>query len=652
MQSSTYLLLEKLILKGVTKNYEVTFSEGLNVVWGDMDTGKSSILNLVDYCFGGSNETLRYAEISSNARMVYLQVDLNGTRVTIERDLIDPAGAVRVYFGCFTEIVDLFPRIMSASPSVHMPDGWLSDFLLECLEIPRVKIKESKRDDADSDRLSIRDLFKLMYLKQTRVGSDNLLDYANPPLFIKNVEVQKFVYNVHNEALTILKGNLAEVMNERKSLLSERDAIQRFLASVNIETGGVNEELEGQLSLKDEELQFLDHTIQEIKNDFKLSSSVATELKARLSELRLEYDQVLSELQETEVKKLNFIQLRNTYRFDLENLVIARQGKAALGHSNLKLQAITCPLCESPFAISPENISDEELAASTKSFKNRIAGVDEAIEQLLEKQVRLQAVSDDIEIALKEKTASYDRDNFVEISGLIKSIEALEAARSELHVEVATLKNSVSIQRRFRDIDNSLENKSGIIEKIRQSIKEIESGATDINDVIQKLDECLARHMIASGLRNVYEVYFDSKFVPHFRGLSYYKATSGGVRTVLSIASFLVRMEYLLLKGGNLPPFLMIDTPGQNIGRNQRTDEGDVDEEVSDPMIYEKVYEGILETLDVAQKYGRRCQIIVVDNDLPKNLNKKKFHLVKRFSKSSKNFPPGLIDDAKSVLGR
>jgi len=650
MLSHTYLLLEQLILKGVTKNYEATFSEGLNVVWGDMDSGKSSILNLVDYCFGGSNEMLRYAEISANARVVYLQVDLNGTRVTIERDLLDPAGAVRVYSGSYAEIGELFPRLMSASPSSPMPDGWLSDFVLECLEIPRVKIKKSKRDDADSDRLSIRDLFKLMYLKQTRVGSDNLLDYANPPLFIKNVEIQKFVYNVHNEALTALRGDLAEVTNERKSLLAERDAIQRFLASVKITTGGASEELEEQLSLKDEELQFLNHTIQELKNDFKLSSSVATELKARLSELRLQYDRVLSEIQETEIKKSNFVQLRNTYSFDLANLAVAKQGKAVLGQLRHNLQAIACPLCETPLALSPQDISDEVLAVSTRSIRNRIAGVDEAIEKLLEKQFRMQAVAEEIGSALKEQTATYDRDNFAEVSGLLKSIEALETARSELQIEVATLKNGVSIQRRFRDIDQSLENKSGIIETIKRSIKELEDGTTNIDDVVRGLGESLTHHMISSGLRNVYDVYFDSKFVPHFRGLSYYKATSGGVRTVLSIASFLVRMEYLILKGGNLPPFLMIDTPGQNIGRNHRADEGDVDEEASDPMIYEKVYEGILEVLKVAREQGRRCQIIVVDNDLPKNLEQNTaFHLVKRFSKSSKSFPPGLIDDAQST---
>ena len=632
----------------MTKNYEATFSEGLNIVWGDMDSGKSSILNLVDYCFGGSNESLRYAEISANARIVYLQVDLNGTRVTIERNLIDPNGAVRIYSGKYSEISEIFPLLMSASPSAQMPDGWLSDFVLECLNIPRVKIKQSKRDDASADRLSIRDLFKLMYLKQTRVGSDNLLDYANPTLFIKNVEIQKFVYNVHNEALTTLKGELMEIAGKRKSLLAERDAVRHFLAGVKIETTGDEEGFEQKLSSKYEELNFLGDTIQTLKNDFKLSSSVATELKARLGELRFRYDRVLNEIQETEAKKFNYVQLRSTYKLDLENLTIAKHGKSILGHAVKRQPYISCPLCETPLAISGSDISNEELTASTKSYKNRLAGVDEAIERLLQKRLTLQEEEIAISGALKEKTEEYDRDNFTEISGLLKSIETLEAARTQLKTEVTTLHNTVSIRRRFQDIERSIEHKDATVERIRRAINEIEEGATSLEAVRQDLSNNLSSHMWASGLRNVNGVYFDEKFVPHFRDLSYYKSTSGGVRTVLSISSFLARMEYLIAKGGNLPPFLMIDTPGQNIGRNHRPDEENVDEEVSDPTIYEKVYAGILKALDLGKEYSRRCQVIVVDNDLPKILSAgKSFHLVKRFSKSSKNFPPGLIDDAK-----
>lgn len=650
MQNNTYLLLEHLILKGVTKNYEATFTEGLNIIWGDMDSGKSSILNLIDYCFGGSNETLRYAEISANARLVYLQVDLNGTRVTIERDLVEPNGAVRVYSGKYSEISETFPRLMSASPSIQMPDGWLSDFILECLNIPRVKIKQSKRDDASADRLSIRDLFKLMYLKQTRVGSDNLLDYANPALFVKNIEIQKFVYNIHNEALTTLRGELTEIASERKAALTERDAVQHFLKSVNIPTDVNEEGIEHQLAQKDEELNFLSSTIQSLKDDFKLSSSIATELKVRLSELRFRYDRVLGEIQEADEKKSNYVQLRSTYEFDLENLTVAKHGRSVFGHTVQRQNSIACPLCETPFAIAPEDISGEELIATTKSYKNRLAGVDEAIEKLLQRRLSLQEEANAISNALKEQTASYDRDNFFEISGLLKSIEALEAARGQLQSEAATLHNTVSIRRRFQDIERSIEQKDALIERIKRYIKEIEDGTTSLESVLGDLNSNLSAHMRASGLRNVHGVYFDEKFVPHFRNLSYYKSTSGGVRTVLSISSFLARMEYLILKGGNLPPFLMIDTPGQNIGRNHRLDEESVEEEVSDPAIYEKVYVGIIGAVQLGRENSRRCQIIVVDNDLPKTLSEgESFNLVKRFSKSSKSFPPGLIDDANVI---
>lgn len=636
------------MLKGVTKNYEATFSEGLNVIWGDMDTGKSSILNLIDYCFGGSNETLRYAEISANARVVYLQVDLNGTRVTIERDLVESSGAVRVFSGSVAEIGETFPRLMSASPSVEMPDGWLSDFVLECLNIPRVKIKQSSRDDVAADRLSIRDLFKLIYLKQTRVGSDNLLDFANPPLFLKNVEIQKFVYNIHNEALATLKGECSDVMNERRLLNAERDAVLKFLKSVNISATENTDSIEGQLTLKDEELSFLVDTIQSLKNDFKLSSSIAIELKARLAELRFNYDRVLSEIQQIDAKQANYAQLRSTYKLDLDNLTVAQRGKSIFSDRLGKMPLIGCPTCATPLAIAPEEVSAEELAAATRSFKNRLAGVGEAIEQLFERRLQLQEKADAIGTALKLKTAAYDEENFADVSGLITSIETLEAARSELQTEVATLHNSISIRRRFNDLENSLENKGALVEKIKRAIKEIEDGATNLDAVLGGLNSYLSTHISQSGLRNVHGVYFNEKFIPHFRNLSYYRSTSGGVRTVLSILSFLSRMQYLINNGGNLPPFLMIDTPGQNIGRNSRPDEESLDEEVSDPFIYDKVYNAIIRTLKNGKEKDKRCQIIVVDNDLPTMLRgDEPFNLVKRFSKGSKNFERGLIDDAK-----
>jgi hypothetical protein len=107
---------------------------------------------------------------------------------------------------------------------------------------------------------------------------------------------------------------------------------------------------------------------------------------------------------------------------------------------------------------------------------------------------------------------------------------------------------------------------------------------------------------------------------------------------------FVTRLKYLLAKAGNLPTFLMIDTPGQNIGRHRAKDDTS---EVSDPKLYENIFKQIVDVTTKAKLVGRKCQVIIVDNDMPDSLiDGENFHLVKRFSKQGGEFDKGLINDA------
>lgn len=646
MKNNPYLLIERLILRGVTKNYEANFKPGLNIVWGDMDTGKSSILNLIDYCFGGSSDGLRYAEISANARVVFLEVDLNGTVVTIERDILEPKGPVRVYSGRYDEIGALFPRFMSASSAAEMPDGWLSDFVLECLSIPRVLIKESKKEDAESDRLSFRDLMKLIYLKQTRVGSDNLLDHANPVLFNKNVEIQKFVFNVHSEILTQLKGELSAELSERNSLTSEREVVRKFLESINVKIDE-GAEIDEMIERKEGAVHSIVEDIATLKENFTLTSNFAVEIKKAIASLKAELERVSMEIYAAEAKKNNYIRLKDTYRSDLEGLIAATYARKSIGNIRAEKGVIACPLCENELDLSSSCADEHTIDAQTKSLKNRISGIDEAISEIWAQRDNLEKIQSEITLSLEAKIKSFDQENFADISGLVQSIEAMESARLHAQVELSDLQRAVSINRRFADIDKRLENKAGTIDSLRRAINAAEEGVVDFDDVIEKLTSLLHSYMQSSGLKNVFDVYFDKRFTPYFRGISYYKTTSGGVRTITSIGSYLVRLLYVMQNGGNLPTFLMIDTPGQNIGRNRREEENGEDTEASDPAVYEKIYDQISRIVGAAFKNEKVCQIIVVDNDLPSILkNSNAFHLVKRFSKDSPDHEFGLINDA------
>lgn len=51
-ENSPYIFVKKIVIHGLDTSYEATFEDGINLIWGDMDCGKSSILNLIDYCLG------------------------------------------------------------------------------------------------------------------------------------------------------------------------------------------------------------------------------------------------------------------------------------------------------------------------------------------------------------------------------------------------------------------------------------------------------------------------------------------------------------------------------------------------------------------------------------------------------------------------
>ena len=81
--------VRRLKLRGVSKDYEVGFlADGavrpLSVIAGEISTGKTSVLELIDYCLGASRHP-RHPEIQRQARSALLEVELSGETNVIER---------------------------------------------------------------------------------------------------------------------------------------------------------------------------------------------------------------------------------------------------------------------------------------------------------------------------------------------------------------------------------------------------------------------------------------------------------------------------------------------------------------------------------------------------------------------------------------
>lgn len=643
MNNSPHLLILQLIVQGKSKNYISKFEEGLNLIWGDLDSGKSSILNLIDYCLGGKNETLLYEEMLSQGRTATLEVDLNGRIYTLERDIFSADAPIRVHAGTFEVRGNKYPMLMSASPSGEMPDGWISDFILDCLGIPKIKVKESRtREGAESDRLSFRDLMKLLYLKQTRIGSDALLDYQNGPVFSKNVEIQKFVFNIYDDRLAELRSELTKHSKELSELERAEYAVKKFLKDVSISVENLIE-IDQNVENHESTISEIQDAIERLKSDFVLSTDVGMEISKSVENLRKKLQLLDEQININDTKYENFVKLSNTYRYDLQALTVSQISRAMFNPSHAHLDAVACPLCDSALVIDSPVVNDKDLEQLSKSLKNRDSGIRKLLEQLRADQNQALVEKERLTVTLKDALRSFDENNITKISPLIASIQAMEMTKSAVMIELSHAERNSAITHRFEDIGTKLDTKKGTISNIRRAIKSVEEGLIGLDEVIAKLTLLLKQTMEKSGLQKVHNVYFDKRFIAYFRNISYYLSSSGGVRTITSIATYTSRLQYLLETPCNLPTFLMIDTPGQNIGRYRAVDDAS---EVSDPSLYENIFKRIISVTDHAKTKGMKSQVIVVDNDLPECLKEGvNFHLVKRFSKMGGAFDKGLINN-------
>ena len=100
---SSSILINQLVVVGTRKNYTVNFNAGVNIIYGDSATGKSSILDLIDYLLGAKKFEL-YPEISAAARYAILDVTLNEDRYSIRRDIFDSSRPIEVYPCAFSDI--------------------------------------------------------------------------------------------------------------------------------------------------------------------------------------------------------------------------------------------------------------------------------------------------------------------------------------------------------------------------------------------------------------------------------------------------------------------------------------------------------------------------------------------------------------------
>ena len=131
----------------------VTFNTGLNVIYGASDTGKSFVVETIDFMLGAKGPLTDFKESSGYDRIL-LAISSGDESFTIARSM--SGGAFEVFDGLFSDILPAGPgRVLGDVHSAKDTEN-LSAFLLEKIGLSNKRIKKNQKDETQN--LSFRNL--------------------------------------------------------------------------------------------------------------------------------------------------------------------------------------------------------------------------------------------------------------------------------------------------------------------------------------------------------------------------------------------------------------------------------------------------------------------------------------------------------------
>ncbi|HCY2259916.1 TPA: AAA family ATPase, partial [Escherichia coli] len=652
----SYLRIERLILVGVRKNYIVKFEDGLNIIHGDSDTGKSSILEFINYLLGASKIELA-DEIISSVNYAALEVIINDSAYTIVRDIYKPQNFIEVYQCPFERREAFISRKYAPNFSNNnAPDGFFSDFLMDALNFPKLKLKVSPTQvTSQFKRLSFRNIIKYSYVNQDDMGSKSLLGMTDWAKYTYTKEVFKYIYNVLDTDISDIEQQISDKRSELNNLRKKYEHVSEFLRETGYESIPSIDDAIEECDLIYDSLNIELHSL---NSSMMANSDNYNQFKSYHSEFNLKIKMIVRSIEEINLKKDQYIRLKNDYINDIKKIKAIHLANEKIGLTqDIKCN---CPICDNIITIEngeggfikskPESLDEELLSLEKreKSISDLIINLTHEHRILLDDKIQLEADLNKVSGMIDTEAKQFITPFLTQRDSLLKEITSVSKKRE-------ALVSSLKVRNRQEELLTKQKSLTDNIETLIEKLNDLRVNAPSIDGILSSLGDDLMIFLTGVKIKNRTGISISKKhFSPIVRDRDYFNITSGGLRTIISIGYMSSILKSSIDSDINHPRFLMLDTIGKYLGKNLKTKYAsdtniidDIDEGISDPEKYENIYNALIEITNYAQKKSSPCQIIVVDNDVPDKLSDRlKAITVAHYSANKENgLPVGLIDD-------
>lgn len=702
MSAPAPLRIRKLRLVGARRDYEVEFEteEGLRnlaVIAGQIATGKTTVLDFINWCLGGKRYP-EHEEIISNVRTAQLAIDVLDRQSAydgaprylpyiIDRPLGGASTKAWLYSGGFPDMSEVPLRSLTADPAD--PES-LSQWLLLACGLSGLHIKQAPtKTESKTSVLSFLDLRPLWFLSNKRMGSTNLALEGQPQVAVKFVQAVDFLFGVSDDEVSALARRIEELSTEERELGRSLVTLNRFLDDAEFQN------LEEIALAKDEigvELAAVSARQRAVSMHLRNESTFAEELRREYDAAVIDADILTSRLRDRDTLSRRLNPLRAQYADELRRLELLDESltlfdtltittcPACQATLSRRVEVVggVCTLCEQPAGVSdshpgvaPDDVEQQDdsgqqedgvddaaiggssegsegpgrvdLASERRSLRRRLNQLKEYSLEVGSEVNRLEAEVTHARAEVRARQRSLDDATRETVSPYLALRDRLATRSGELTSSLRALKQSERVMAQLAQMERDHRQVASALNAEKERQRARAQTATDRDAVLMRLATRMESILRDFGFPKVDQVRIDRKLVPFVRGKRYDRVGSSGAMTLITLAWTLSIFELSVESGGGHPGFLLVDGPQQNLlpDAPDEDSDGELSEELraAHVNIATNVYTHIRGWLEK----NPTAQIIVVDN-APPTVAKKAIAV--RYSGDPLDPPYGLIDNA------
>ena len=606
--------VKDITVSGSTQNValsKVEFEDGVNIVHGPSNTGKSYILGCINFMLGGKQIPFSKADTHYDVIAITFVSD-EGKRVCCKRMIVKGKGKRKEAGSNTIELtysdIPEFPvgdYFVSNEKKNARPYSEFLLFLLGITKAPQI-ISTKKRE---TNALSLRTIFQFFYLDEDNIFKKDTILYPNHS-FLKPVAILMSLIYLF-EAQDFAKEIPAESEKEREERKIQRAGVISYLKKkLKVYT---DQRIELQKMIEQIGDKGIESKLQSILDEINEIEIAITEANEKCSQILEQLFTIAPRLEELRLRRDRFHVLHTQYDSDIKRLRFIADGESKRG----KMQRTSiCPFCNHDV-----NLPQKEQVLYSEAVSIELERIYSQVQDL-----ELAERDTDAEILKLEKTSAELNSQYQQLEELIE--QRLQPKASQLTVAKESYQNWLLLQQKLYTYDFITQEYN---DEITTRSLETEEKVTDI-DPMQKfpvslweeLNKAFQEMVRACGYPNNPTARIDKNSLDAVVNEKAKENEGKGYRAFLNTIMLFNLMKLLESYGKYSLHMLFLDSPILSLKEKGKVEE----KELATPGMKESLFRYII-------THCGDNQVIIIENELPANVDFKAAHLIS-FSKDDK----------------